>query len=100
MKAPVTGVIEKVGAIQEFNGKFKQDIILVEAAVGMNAKEKTFQIQNWGKTREELTDMALDERVGEQVICECYWSGYQYFSKTHGTSYGINVILYNIREVA
>jgi hypothetical protein len=99
MKAPVTGTIEKVGKIKEMpNKKFLQEFILIEPPATSAGNEKPYQIQNWADTRKELENMGLEERVGEKVSCTCYWNGYSYFSKTHGTSYGVRIALINIQN--
>lgn len=96
MKAPVSGTIEKVMPTRQVDGnKFIQEFVLVEEN---GKKPKHFLIQNWGETKKELEDMALEDRVGEKVLCDCYWNGYQYFSQRHGTQYGVRVILVNIQN--
>lgn len=98
MKAPVTGVIEKVSQIKEMqNKKYLQEIVLIEPASGSHGKERPFQIQNWGDSRQELENMGLDDKIGESVTCTCYWNGYTYYSKTHGTQYAIRISLINIQ---
>lgn len=101
MKAAVTGVIEKVGPVKEMqNKKFMQEFILVEPPPNASGKERPFQIQIWGDTRHELEQMELSEKVGESVTCTCYWNGYTFFSKTHGTLYAIRVSLINIQPAS
>ena len=96
MKAPVIGKIEKVLPIKQVGSRFIQEFTLVEET---GKKPKPFLIQNWGETKKELDDMSMDERIGQKVLCDCYWNGYEYFSQKFGTQYGIRVILVNIQNV-
>jgi hypothetical protein len=97
MKAQLVGILNKVFPIQQINGKFKQDILVIEPGVGENGKPKPVLINNWADEKVELENMALQDLIGEKVICDCYWNGYQYTSQQYGTQYGIRVSLINIR---
>ena len=99
MISELTGTITKVSHIREMGpGKFLQEVEVTEPPRSQAGMENPWNVQNWGRTREELENMELESRMGEKVKCTCYFNSRTYMSKTHGKAYDVRVTLKNIEQ--